>query len=162
MLFRSPVRAKAVQKVEQWKWSSYRGTAGLSNCPPWLTVEWALSQFGKERQHAASHYRQFVREGIARPSIWEGLRAQVLLGEEDFVEKLKGYVQGYEEIREIPRNQRYASRPPLKTLFDGKLTKAKRDTAIGQAVHRYGYSQREVADWLGLHYSTVSRIANRP
>lgn len=52
--------------------------------------------------------------------------------------------------------------PTLKTLFDGKLTKAKRDTAIVQAVHRYGYSQREVADWVGLHYATVSRIANRP
>jgi REP element-mobilizing transposase RayT len=158
----NPVRAKAVEKVEQWKWSSYRGTAGLSNCPPWLTVEWVLRQFGKERQHAAIYYRRFVREGIDRPSIWEDVRAQVLLGGEDFVEKLKGYVKGYEEMAEIPRSQRYVSRPPLKKLFDGKLTKAKRDTAIGQAVHRYGYSQREVADWLGLHYATVSRIANRP
>lgn len=158
----NPVRAKAVQKVEQWKWSSYRGTAGLSNCPPWLATDWVLRQFGNNRLQAASRYRQFVREGVARPSIWEGLRAQVLLGEEDFVEKLKGYVSGYKEIREIPRNQRYVSRPPFKKLFDGKLTKAKRDTAIGQAVYRYGYSQREVADWLGLHYATVSRIANRP
>jgi putative transposase len=158
----NPVRAKAVKKVEQWKWSSYRGTAGLSNCPPWLTVEWVLSQFGKERQHAASHYRRFVREGIAGPSIWEGVRAQVLLGGEDFVEKLKGYVKGYEDIAEIPRSQRYVSRPSLKKLFDGKRAKATRDTVIGQAVHRHGYSQREVADWLGLHYATVSRIANKP
>ncbi|MCS6304379.1 MAG: helix-turn-helix domain-containing protein [Nitrospira sp.] len=30
-----------------------------------------------------------------------------------------------------------------------------------QAVHRYGYSQRKVADMLGLHYATISRIANR-
>lgn len=47
-------------------------------------------------------------------------------------------------------------------MFDGTRTKAKRYTVIGQAVHRYGYSQREVADWLGLHYATVSQIANRP
>lgn len=158
----NPVRAKAVEKVEQWPWSSYRGTAGLATCSPWLTVDWVLSQFGKERQQAAIHYRRFVREGLSGPTIWEGLRAQVLLGEEDFVEKLQGYVKGYEEIPEIPRSQRYMSRPPLKKLFDGKHTKVKRDTAIGQAVHRYGYSQREVADWLGLHYATVSRIANRP
>jgi len=158
----NPVRANAIEKVEQWKWSSYRGTAGLSTCPPWLTVDWVLSQFGKERQQAASQYRRFVREGIAGPSIWEGVRAQVLLGEEDFVEKLQGYVKGHEEIAEIPRAQRYVSRPPLTKLFDGKRTKAKRDITIKQAVHRYGYSQREVADWLGLHYATISRIANRP
>ncbi len=110
----------------------------------------------------ARHYRRFVREGIDRPSIWEGVRAQVLLGEEDFVVKLKGYVKGYEEIREIPRSQRYLSRPKLKTLFEGKLTKPKRDALIVRAVHRYGYSQREVADSLDLHYATVSRLANKP
>ncbi len=49
----------------------------------------------------------------------------------------------------------------LKTLFEGKLTKTKRDARIVQAVHRYGYSQREVADFLHLHYATVSRLANR-
>jgi REP element-mobilizing transposase RayT len=158
----NPVRAKAVERVEQWKWSSYVGTAGLATSHPWLTVDWVLGQFGKRRHQATSHYRRFVREGIDRPSIWEGVHAQVLLGEADFVEKLKRYVKGYEEIAEIPRSQRYVGRPQLQKLFDGKLTKAKRDAAIVQAVHRYGHSQREVAEFLGLHYATVSRIANRP
>lgn len=158
----NPVRAKAVERVEQWKWSSYRATAGLAKSPPWLAVDWVLRQFGQRRPQATSHYRRFVGEGMGRPSIWAGVHAQVLLGEEDFVEKLKGYVKGYEEMAEIPRRQRYVGRPQLQQLFDGKLTKAKRNAVIGQAVHRYGYSQREVADWLGLHYATVSRLANRP
>ena len=158
----NPVRAKATQRVEQWKWSSYGGTAGLGKSPPWLAVDWVLSQFGKRRYPAARHYRRFVREGIDRPSIWERVQAQVLLGEEEFVEKLKSYVKGYREIAEIPRTQRYLSRPKLKTLFEGKLTKAKRDARIVRAVHRHGYSQREVADFLDLHYATVSRLANRP
>ncbi|MBI2988453.1 MAG: helix-turn-helix domain-containing protein, partial [Deltaproteobacteria bacterium] len=38
----------------------------------------------------------------------------------------------------------------------------KRDARIVQAVHRYGYTQREVADFLNLHYATISRLANRP
>lgn len=82
----------------------------------------------------------------------------MLLGEEDFVAKLKGY----EETAEIPRSQRYLSRPKLKALFEGKLSKAKRDALIVRAVHRYGYSQKQVADFLDLHYATVSRLANRP
>ena len=40
--------------------------------------------------------------------------------------------------------------------------KAKRDALIVRAVHRHGYSQREVADFLDLHYATISRLANRP
>ena len=83
----------------------------------------------------------------------------MLLGKEEFVEKLKGYVKGYEEIAEIPRSQRYLSRPKLKALFDGKLTKARRDARIVQAVHRYRYSQREIADSLELHYATISPLA---
>ena len=158
----NPVRAKAVERVEQWKWSSYGGTAGLGKSPPWLAVDWVLSQFGKRRYPAARHYRRFVREGIDRPSIWQGVQAQVLLGKQDFIEKLQGYVKGYQEIAEIPRSQRYLSRPKLKSLFAGRLTKAKRDAVIVRAVHRYGYSQREVADFLDLHYATVSRLANMP
>ena len=103
--------------------------------PSWLSVDWILSQFGKRKYSAAKHYRRFVREGISRVSIWEGIQAQVLLKNEEFVEKLKGYVRGYEEIAEIPRSQRYLSRPQLKNLFEGKLTKTRRDVLVyGQPV----------------------------
>jgi hypothetical protein len=60
-----------------------------------------------------------------------------------------------EEIWEIPRKQRNLSRPKLNALFDGKLTKSKRDGGIVQAVHRYGYSQREVADFLDSKLQSV-------
>jgi len=30
-----------------------------------------------------------------------------------------------------------------------------------EAVERYGYSQKEVADYMGIHYSTVSRMVNK-
>lgn len=90
----------------------------------------------------------------------EDVHAQVLLGDEAFVEKLKGYASGSKEMPEIRRDQRHLGRPALKTLFAGKLTKSKRDAKIVKAVHRYGYSQRQVADHLNLHYATVSRLAN--
>jgi len=88
----NPVAAKAVARVEQWKWSSYGATAGIGKVPSWLTVDWVLGQFGRSRYSAVRHYRRFVREGLGRRSIWEGLTAQVLLGEEEFAEKLTGYV----------------------------------------------------------------------
>lgn len=157
----NPVRAKAVQSATQWRWSSYRATAGMDKSPPWLTVDWVLSQFADRRDPAARHYRRFVQEGVGQPSIWKDAHDQALLGEPDFVERLRGYLRGAEEVKEIPRSQRYMGRPTLQQLFDGKLSRARRDALIVRAVERHGYSQREVADTVGLHYSTVSRVANR-
>jgi transposase len=36
----------------------------------------------------------------------------------------------------------------------------KRNKKIIEAVEAYGYSQRSVADHLGLHYATISRLIN--
>ena len=53
------------------------------------------------------------------------------------------------------------SRLKLKALIEDELTKTQRDARILQAVHRYGYSQREIAGFLDLHYATVSELASR-
>ena len=34
----------------------------------------------------------------------------------------------------------------------------KRDSSIIEVIEGYGYRQKEVADYLGLHYSTISRL----
>jgi hypothetical protein len=122
-------------------------------------VDEVLAQFGKRRGAAQNKYREFVSDGIGRPSIWEHLEAQSLLGEEGFAEALEGHVRGYETIQEIPRGQRLIGRPTLKSLFAGKSeTKARRDRTIAKAVNEHGYSHVEVAHHLKLHYSTLSRI----
>jgi len=71
-----------------------------------------------------------------------------------------GHVRGYEEIKEIPRGQRYLGRPGLEDMFSKDVVgdRKKRDERLVRAVGEWGYSQREVADYLGLHYSTLSRI----
>ena len=76
----------------------------------------------------------------------------------DFVDRLIGYVKENKDIIEIPRNQRYVDRPSLRELFKEKQ---KRDIKIAEAVYEYGYSQREVADHLGIHYTTISRLLNK-
>jgi ribosome-binding protein aMBF1 (putative translation factor) len=39
-------------------------------------------------------------------------------------------------------------------------TKADRNRAIRTAVEEFGYRQKELADHLGMHYSTISRFLN--
>jgi REP element-mobilizing transposase RayT len=158
----NPVAAGSVKHPGEWAWSSYRATAGQSLAPRGLTVEEVLAQFGQRRGYAQNKYRQFVSEGKGRPSIWEHLEAQSLLGEEGFAEALKGHVRGYEKIQEIPRGQRLIGRPTLQRLFGVKnQQRSKRDRIIAKAVKEHGYSQVEVARHVKLHYSTLSRIVKR-
>ncbi len=83
------------------------------------------------------------------------MKGQSILGDIDFVDRLIGYVKKSKEIIEIPRSQRYVDRPSLRELFRDKR---KRNIRIAEAVYEYGYRQREVADHLGIHYSTISRL----
>jgi ribosome-binding protein aMBF1 (putative translation factor) len=70
--------------------------------------------------------------------------------------------EGICRIKEIPKSQRYVSRPKLEVLLseDAIIKKHKARERIKEAIEKYGYSQKEVADYLNVHYSTVSRVVN--
>ena len=156
----NPVRAKRVQKPEGWVWSSYGATAGLAKPHPCLVTNWVLSQFGSKRKTAQASYRRFIRDGIGAGSIWKSARARSVLGEETFIKSLSEYVKGRKHIPEIAKSQRFMNKPPLEDIFRPEVLgdKRKRDKGIGRAVFEHGYTQREVADHLGIHFTSVSRI----
>ncbi len=60
---------------------------------------------------------------------------------------------------EIPTGQRFVGRRSLEKLFSTRSSgKASRDRLVAEANTAHGYSEMEVASFLGLHYSTISRI----
>jgi len=157
----NPVRAKAVKEPKGWEWSSYRGTAGIEKPHPCLTPDWILGQFGSKKGKAQQKYREFVNDGIRERGIWENVTGQSILGGDDFVGQLLGYIKGHEDVKEIPKSQRYAGRPALTNIFkEESVDKGVRATAIRKAVLEHGYSQKEIADFLRIHYSTISRAVS--
>ncbi len=155
----NPVRSKLVETPDRWQWSSFRGTVGMEKPHPCLTVDWILGQFGKKRRRAERGLKRFVQEGICQKSIWQGVKGQSILGNNEFLTQMIPYLKGHEEIREIPKSQRYLDRPSLEILFRHKSgDKVQRNKIIVNSVERWGYTQKEIADYLGLHYSTVSRL----
>ena len=149
-----------VEKPEDWKWSSYRATSGKEKSHPCLNRSWVLRQFSTKKQKAEQEYRQFVKWGIGKESIWRKVKGQALLGDEDFVDGFIDYLRKHKDVLEIPKSQRYAARPGLEKIFKESILRdrAKRDLAIREAVERHGYTQRAVADHLGMHFTYVSRI----
>ncbi len=155
----NPVRAKMVERPEDWQWSSYRATAGKVTPHPCLTTDWVLGQFSGKRGNAEQEYRKFVGWGIGQRPIWAEVRGQALLGEEAFMEKLVDHLRKRRDISEIPRSQRYATRPALTALLppDSSGDSKKLNRRLAEAVEKHGYRQSELARHVGVHYSTISR-----
>jgi len=158
----NPVRAGLVEDPAQWRWSSYSAAAGREKPSSCLTTNWVLGQFSSKRRKAEREYREYVHREMERDSIWVGVRGQAILGEDDFVDKLTDYLGRQKDVPEIPKSQRYATRPALEKLFKESILsdRAKRNRMIREAVERFGYTQRAVADYLGFHFTYVSRILN--
>lgn len=158
----NPVRADLVKKPEEWKWSSYRATTGIDYSHPCHTIDWILGQFDTNKIAAAMKFKEFVWAGIGRDSIWNKVSGQILLGDDCFIEELTTYLKSKEDIKEVPRSQRYVNRPSLDCLLDADVLRNKltRNMKIIEAVIRHGYSQKEVAEYLKMHYSTISRLIN--
>ena len=159
----NPVRAGVVRKPEGWVWSSYRATIGVAKRPGFLKVEWVLSQFDRKKDESVKKYKRFVTEGITEGSPWETLKGQIFLATESFIERLSGVLGEKEGAKEIPKTQRYAGRPSLQELFKKESVKHKivKDGTIHTAYIQYGYRMREIAEYLGVHYATVSRAVMR-
>jgi putative transposase len=102
-------------------------------------------------------------EGIGRDSPWETLKGQIFWGTDEFIKRLSGLLDEKESLKEVPRGQRYVARPPLRELIKGKKGKERtvEDRSIYHAYVRYGYTMKEIADYLGFHYATVSRTIKR-
>jgi len=45
----TPVQAGMVKRLADYQWSSYRATVGLVQAAYFLSTDWVLSQFGKQR-----------------------------------------------------------------------------------------------------------------
>lgn len=158
----NPVRAGLVKSPMEWKWSSYKETIGYDKGNSCLTTDWILSQFGSDRKEAIVRYREFVRSGLKVESPWKGIKGQLLLGGDSFMEKLNLMLTHKGDLKEIPRVQRYITRPLLEEILKwDNETKSSKDKKIYEAYIRYGYTLREIAEHLGVHYATISRAIKR-
>lgn len=161
---RNPIRAGLVERPEHWAWSSYRFTAGHVREPQIpMHADWVLSQFAGDRRKAQILYRDFVLKKDTNEEPLKKVVGQSILGNDAFVARFFDVLERKQKIEEIPRKQRYQGRPPLHLLFDADTTQecGLRNAMIEEAIYEYGYSQREVAEHLGLHYSSISKAMRK-
>ncbi|MBK1629939.1 addiction module toxin RelE [Thiohalocapsa halophila] len=154
----NPVRARMVAAPGDWPWSSYRATVGETPAPGWLETDAVLRAFSEERQAAVSGYRRFVAAGIGAASPWQGLKGQIYLGSEQFVERMQARIDPKRPLREVPKRQRRAVAKPLAEYAAGC---SDRDRAMADAYRSGAYSMQTIAEYFGVSRMTVSRAVKR-
>ncbi len=149
----NPIRARIVRRLENWPWSSYRAVAGLDESPQWLDTDWLLSQFGKRRKKAIERYRKFILEGRKVSSPLKDARHQLLLGDDAFVERHRTKTKP-EELREVSKAHR---RSLALSLEEYQQRYGRQQEAMARAYLSGAYTMREIGEYFGVHYMTVSR-----
>jgi len=142
----NPVRARIVDHPREWRWSSYRATAGEAPRPLFLTVATVLNAFADDYVGAQRLYAAFVEAGIGadRPACI----GDIYNGSTAFADRHAPK----RRIQEVPRRQWDPVPPELEALL------AEDDAAaIATAYRTHGYTLAQIAEHLGVHYSTVSR-----
>ena len=155
----NPVRAGIVKDPKDYRWSSYQATTGDTKIPS-LFTDWILSQFGKEKEKASRQYQAFVLSGIKAASPLNEVKGQLFLGKESFTDQIEHLLQGKEKLKEIPIKQRYITRPPLNKVLKYQ-DKNSRNQVIHKAHMQYAYTLKDIAEYLGIHYTAASRAVKR-
>jgi putative transposase len=175
----NPVRAGLVDRPESYRWSSYLGYIRKREEVPWIEYGLVLSQCGEASPRSRREYKRYVERG------WEEdagnplseLYGQVLLGTEEFIERLKGLIKGKAVSQEIVERSRLKERPALEeilrlvaekygeepeTLRKRGRNKEARKVAIYVMKRYSGLSNRDIAKLFGgMHYTAVTKTCAR-
>lgn len=159
----NPVRAGMVQAPQDWPWSSFLSHAGLAACPSWLdgaAMQAAMLGHAPEnmtqRKKAARRYVELTQAADPQAALWEeGLRQQVFLGDDLFVERMQAQASKA-SLRSpaVPRPQR--SRPV--SLTQWLQATSSRGEALYRAHVESGMTMTAMAHQLKLSVGRVSQL----
>ncbi len=158
----NPVRGRALgcgdpgerrRRLRKYKWSSYRGYAGLVKQKAFVREDLVLGEFGdcKRSQKSKVRYRQFVEEGLLREleTPFDQVRWQSVLGDESFAQRIRDGLQSkHEQPREMIGVRHVLQTAAPDELIDrvAKHYRITREKLVDERSH--GSDARNVAMWL--------------
>jgi REP element-mobilizing transposase RayT len=177
-IHRNPLRAGIVERLSDYKWSSYRYYAYKARAPGWLKTDLILSQVAAPDFHKS--YRMKVQQYSREEGrFWEDLKHGFILGTQGFVDDIKAKFLKGERDAELPHRNSLVRDGDLSVLLDigskivkldmksactgkriGADGKDKRDLLIYLLWKTGRFSNREIGSHFGLTYSAVSHCAS--
>ena len=153
-IVRNPVAAQLVTRPEDWIWSSYRATAGLTAPVPGLDILRVLTFFNQRDVDSAR--QQFVHyvNDASDDALW---RTLFLADATALGSRVRPALEPHRTNEDFTYAERYGTRPPLWDLLpagtDGLTTRRK----VRVAFFEHAYTLREIGAHLGRPKSTIWR-----
>lgn len=150
----NPVRAGMCSTAADYEWSSYRATAGITECPTWLARNEVLRTQGRNYAEAHEQYARFVGCGLG-DNPWENLIGQIYLGSKDWAARMRALAAERPISTEIPRAQRRVGRPSPEDILN--VVANVMAIAPRQILDSRGREARMMTAWLGFHESLLTQ-----
>jgi len=156
----NPIAAGLVRDASGWEWSSHRATAGLSEPPSFLNLDWMEVLFGSHaRPECQARYRTFIDEPF---DINDEKQLELLMGSPAFEISVRSYIGASMYRMSLPNAYRALARPSLADLFNSVgRTRPERDRMIRRAHVLHSYQLSEIATYLGMHPNSMSKVLRR-
>jgi REP element-mobilizing transposase RayT len=87
-IHRNPLRAGIVKRLAGYRWSSYKVYAYGRKTPKWLSPDLILSQYGDDQDCHRGYRKKVQKYASEEKCLFEDLRHGLILGSNQFVEKL--------------------------------------------------------------------------
>lgn len=156
-VLRNPVAAGLVRSPELWPWSSYNATMGTAPAL-FLTLGWLSMLFASSDLQQA---RSLLAERVMDQPVGDDDRLhEIAEGTLGFKKQVRKVIGASLYRTRLPRAYRAIGRPTLSEVFAG-TRRAERRTTILRAHVVHGYLLVEIAAYLELHPTTISRIVNQ-
>jgi hypothetical protein len=158
----NPWDAGLVEHPKEWKWSSYRATAGLEIPAPFLTTDWLLEIFGSDVRMARNNYVKFVEADMNQKRSKLEYKYQIFLGSDEFAESILKRYGPFSSMKDINNTQLGLGRPTLDQLFNGgKLPKEIRNQTIRLAYRDHKYTLKTIANYLNMNPNYLCNILRK-
>jgi hypothetical protein len=165
----NPLRANLVEKLEDFRWSSYLDYIGERPSPAWLNREFILEYFDQVPDSAQKIYREFVcavSDAIHDNPLSEVVES-TMLGSDDFVNEIKDkFIQGRTPNRDLPALNALLSKPTIEEITTAVDSELGHQPALSRNIsiyfcHRFtGKTLKEIGRAFHIGESAVSQ-ANR-
>lgn len=168
-------------RLRAYRWSSYRGYAGLEKQFGFVDEEIVLGELQGSKKGERLRYRRFVEEGLVREieNPFEAVQWQAILGSESFVQKIRDRLGSLKRHgREVTAIRRGIKRalpsevirlvaqsygvPKKRLLEPGGYGLEARNVAMAVVWERCALSLREIGELFGgIDYAAVAQRIRR-
>lgn len=156
-IMQNPIRANITKDLSTYEFCSYRMSLGHTCMEPWFAYDFLMAKFThqglKTGLDGKAEFLRFVRERDYE-NLWAKVVSNAYLGTEKFIDSVKPHSS-------TPNLLKAQARPKTIKLEALRKEFSNRNDFIVQAYFQAGYYQVEIANFLGLHNSSVSRILKR-